>query len=42
MGERVNELARAVKKYNEYRQHASLKGSTPMQYIQNIELEAAA
>lgn len=37
-----NELARAVKKYNEYRPHASLKGATPMEYIQNLELEAAA
>ena len=37
-----NELTKAVKKYNEYRPHASLKGATPMEYIQKLELEAAA
>ncbi|MDF1678700.1 MAG: integrase core domain-containing protein [Legionellaceae bacterium] len=42
LGAMRNELATAVKKYNEYRPHASLKGATPMEYIQRLELEAAA
>lgn len=37
-----NELAKAVKKYNEYRPHFALKGLTPMEYIHNLRLEAAA
>ena len=37
-----NELVKAVKKYNEYRPHWSLKGLTPMEYIQQSYLEAAA
>lgn len=36
------ELAKAVNKYNTYRPHFALKGMTPMQYIQNYLLEAAA
>jgi len=37
-----NELRDAVKKYNEYRPHFSLEGLTPMEYIHNLNLEAAA
>ena len=34
-------LSKALVKYNTYRPHRSLKGLTPMQYIQNILSEAA-
>jgi transposase InsO family protein len=37
-----NELAKAVKKYNEFRPHHGLKGLTPMQYINNSHIEAVA
>ena len=36
------ELTKALNKYNTYRPHFALKGMTPMQYIQNYLLEAAA
>lgn len=36
------ELTKALNKYNAYRPHYALKGMTPMQYIQNHILKAAA
>jgi len=36
------ELTKALHKYNTYRPHFSLKGFTPMEYINNNYLEAAA
>ena len=36
------ELNKALHKYNTFRPHAALKGLTPMQYIQNNLLKAAA
>jgi len=36
------ELSKALNKYNTYRPHFSLKGLTPMQYIQNNLLKVAA
>lgn len=36
------ELTKALHKYNAYRPHRNLKGLTPMEYIKNTLLEAAA
>lgn len=37
-----NELTKAIWKYNSYRPHSALKGLTPMEYIENLDLEVAA
>lgn len=42
LGALRHELAKAVNKYNTYRPHFSLKGLTPMSYIQNTFLKATA
>lgn len=42
LGAMRNELAKTVKKYNEFRPHYGLKGLTPMQYINNSHIEAVA
>jgi putative transposase len=42
LGALRNALAKAVSKYNTYRPHAALAGSTPMEYIRNLDLETSA
>jgi transposase InsO family protein len=42
LGAMQNELAKAVKKYNEFRPDHGLRGLTPMQYIYNSYVEAVA
>ena len=40
LGAIKNELTKALQKYNHYRPHSALKGLTPMEYINNHNLEA--